>query len=142
MVTCSRAMTSRTAQRPWPLRGSLFVLLVPPAGISRERGQRAPDQLTPFTLAGVPPRPHRSSLQREITILALLVRLTLRGTSGKGATGVKTLVTCTTTVLPGLLSGFHVTATSTGTPTVLLWTKVVMSAADARRPLEAPRTTA
>src|SRR5438552_3942940 len=123
MVTCSRAMTAPGGSgaldtRRGPLRRPLVVRLVATG------------------------RDHRTGLQREITILALLVRLMRRGTSGKGATGVKTLVTCTATVLPGLLSGFHVTWTSTGTPTVLLWTKAVMSASEARRPLEAPRTTA
>ena len=39
--------------------------------------------------------------QREMTILEVLVRLMVFGTSGKGAIGAKAYVTVTTTVLPG-----------------------------------------
>ena len=39
--------------------------------------------------------------QREMTILEVLVSLMVFGTSGRGAIGAKSLVTVTTTVLPG-----------------------------------------
>src|SRR5207302_10764433 len=77
-----------------------------------------------------------------MTILEVLVSLMVFGTNGSGAIGAKSLVTVTTTLLPGWLSGSQVASTVTGTPTVLLWTKLWMSALDAAEPLAPPRTAA
>src|SRR5216110_4129560 len=76
-----------------------------------------------------PPRP--AGPQREISIFEVLVRL--RVLERKGVTGVKMLCTVTSTELPGSLwpvgvdehasvGVHHVTVTSTGSPTVVLWT--------------------
>src|SRR5207247_5976977 len=89
----------------------------------------------------LPRRPVRPSArsatrpQREITICEVLASVMLVGTIGKSTLGAHWLCTFTATLPPGSLLGFHVTVTSTGMPTILFLTKVLMSSAVATWPL-------